>query len=194
MPTTLTSKLEAINTMLGIIGESPVNSIGTGSSRPVSVVSAEALLDETNREVQSDGWHFNTQHEYPLTKDTDNKVVLPTNTLKVDTPVGKYTSVDLVQRGTSVYDRKNHTDVFTIDLKVSITFLLEFTELPEQFRNYITVRAGRRFANRFLGSREIEAFTLRDEIEAKAKAIDSDSESADRTIFDHYDVYRTLDR
>ena len=194
MPTTLTSKLEAINTMLGIIGESPVNSIGTGSSRPVSVVSAEALLDETNREVQSDGWHFNTQHKYPLTKDTDNKVVLPTNTLKVDTAVGEYTSVDIVQRGSTVYDRKNHTDVFTIDLKVSITFLLEFTELPEQFRNYITVRAGRRFANRFLGSREIESFTLRDEIEAKAKAIDSDSESADRTIFDHYDVFRTLDR
>ena len=181
-------------TMLGIIGESPVNSIGTGSSRPVSVVSAEALLDETNREVQSDGWHFNTQHKYPLTKDTDNKVVLPTNTLKVDTAVGEYTSVDIVQRGSTVYDRKNHTDVFTIDLKVSITFLLEFTELPEQFRNYITVRAGRRFANRFLGSREIESFTLRDEIEAKAKAIDSDSESADRTIFDHYDVFRTLDR
>ena len=76
--------------------------------------------------------------------------------------------------------------MFTEDLKVSITFLLDFTELPEQFRNYITIRAARRFGVRFLGSREIEAFTLRDEIEAKAKAIDSDSENADRTIFDNY--------
>jgi hypothetical protein len=192
--TTLTSKLEAINTMLGVIGETPVNSIGTGSSRPVSVVQAESLLDETSREVQSDGWHYNTQHDYPLQKDTSNKVVLPTNTLRVDTEVGKYSDIDIVQRGTTLYDRKNHTDVFTEDLKVSITFLLDFTELPEQFRNYITIRAARRFGVRFLGSREIEAFTLRDEIEAKAKAIDSDSENADRTIFDNYDVYRTLDR
>jgi hypothetical protein len=56
------------------------------------------------------------------------------------------------------------------------------------------VRASRKFANRFLGSQEIEAFTLRDEIEAKARAIESDSENADRTIFDNYDVLRVIDR
>ena len=189
----LTSKLEAVNTMIGVIGESPINSI-SGSSLPVSVVTALNVLDEVSREVQSEGWHYNTEHEYPLVRDTSNKFNLPSNTLKIDVPIDRYNDIDIVQRGSTLYDRKNHTDVFSEDLDVSIAFELTFEELPQQFRNYITIRAARKFANRFLGSPEIESFTLRDEINAKATAIDSDSENADRNIFDNYDVLRVIDR
>lgn len=191
----LTTKLEAVNTMLGVIGETPVNSINAGSgSLPVSVVTALNVLDEVNKEVQSEGWHFNTEHEYPLVRNASNKFTLPNNILKIDTPVDKYTDLDIVQRGSILYDRKNHTDVFTQDIDVSITFELTFEEIPQQFRSYIVVKAARKFSNRFLGSSEIESFTLRDEITAKATAVDSDSENADRTIFDNYDVYRVIDR
>ena len=189
----LTTKLEAVNTMLGVIGESPVNTI-SGSSLPVSVVTALNVLDEVSREVQSEGWHFNTEFEYPLVRNSSNQFSLPTNTLKIDTPIDKYTDIDVVQRGTSLYDRKNHTDVFDEDLEVTITFELAFDDLPQQFRTYINIKAARKFANRFLGSPEIESFTLRDEINAKATAVDSDSENADRTIFDNYDVLRVIDR
>ena len=189
----LTTKLEAVNTMIGVVGESPVNTI-SGSSVPVSVVTALNVLDEVNREVQSEGWHYNTEYEYPLVRNASNKFTLPNNVLKIDTPVDKYTDIDIVQRGSTLYDRKNHTDVFNADLDVTITFELTFEELPQQFRSYITIRAARKFANRFLGSQEIESFTLRDEINAKATAVDSDSENADRTIFDNYDVKRVIDR
>lgn len=192
----LTTKLEAVNTMLGVVGESPVNSILTspGNSLPVSVVTALNVLDEVSREIQSEGWHYNTEHEYPLVRTAENKINLPNNTLKVDTEVNKYTDIDVVQRGTKLYDRKNHRYTFTSDLDVSITFELEFEELPQQFRTYIITRSSRKFANRYLGAQEIEGFTLRDEIIAKALAVDSDSENADRTIFDNYDVKRVLDR
>tara|TARA_B100001093_G_C26593360_1_gene912562 strand:- start:140 stop:715 length:576 start_codon:yes stop_codon:yes gene_type:complete len=189
----LTTKLEAVNTMIGVVGESPVNTI-SGSSVPVSVVTALNVLNEVNREVQSEGWHYNTEYEYPLVRNASNKFTLPNNVLKIDTPIDKYTDIDIVQRGSTLYDRKNHTDVFTQDLDVTITFELTFEELPQQFRSYITIRAARKFANRFLGSQEIESFTLRDEINAKATAVDSDSDNADRTIFDNYDVKRVIDR
>ena len=189
----LTTKLEAVNTMIGVVGESPVNTI-SGSSVPVSVVTALNVLNEVNREVQSEGWHYNTEYEYPLVRNASNKFTLPNNVLKIDTPIDKYTDVDIVQRGSTLYDRKNHTDVFNADLDVTITFELTFEELPQQFRSYITIRAARKFANRFLGSQEIESFTLRDEINAKATAVDSDSDNADRTIFDNYDVKRVIDR
>ena len=179
--------------MLGVIGETPVNTLG-GTSRPVSVVSAVSVLDEVSREVQSRGWHFNTEHDYDLIKDASGKITLAANVLKVDAAADKHTDLDLVQRGTQLYDRKEHTDVFTEDLEVTITFLLDFTSIPEQFRHYVTTRAARIFANRFVGSRELEGFTLRDEIEAKANAVGADSESADRTIFDNYDVFRVIDR
>ena len=191
----LTSKLDAVNTMLGVIGEMPVNSLGSGTQRSANVVLAENVLDETSREIQSEGWHFNTEHKYKLSKDAStHRIILPLNTLRVDTEVGKYTDIDIVQRGTSLYDRKNHTHKFNKDLEVSIIFLLSFIEMPEQFRSYVAIRAARKFAGRFLASSEIQGLTIRDEIEAKARAIDSDNETGDLTIFDNYSVYRVLDR
>ena len=191
----LTSKLDAVNTMLGVIGEMPVNSLGSGTQRSANVVLAENVLDETSREIQSEGWYFNTEHKYKLSKDAStHRIILPLNTLRVDTEVGKYTDIDIVQRGTSLYDRKNHTHKFDKDLEVSIIFLLSFIEMPEQFRSYVAIRAARKFAGRFLASSEIQGLTIRDEIEAKARAIDSDNETGDLTIFDNYSVYRVLDR
>ena len=190
----LTTKLNAVNTMISVIGEAPVNTLG-GTAVPVSVVQAEAVLDETSKAIQSEGWHFNTEHEYTLAPGSSTfRINLPINTIKVDVDPSIYTDIDPVQRGLYLYDRKNHTYLWTKEIKATITFELDFTELPEQFRHYITVKAARIFANRFLGSREIEGFALRDEVEAKARAIDSDSENADRTIFDNYSVLRVIDR
>ena len=190
----LTTKLEAVNIIISVIGEAPVNTI-TGVSLPVTAIQAISTLDETSKAVQSEGWHCNTEHEYELTPDsTTSKITLPQNTLKFDLDPLLYTDSDPVQRGLKLYDRKNHTEIWTKSVKGSITFELEFEDLPEQLRHYITVKSARVFANRFIGTREIEGFTLREEVEAKARAIDSDSENADRTIFDSYSVLRVLDR
>jgi hypothetical protein len=190
----LTTKLEAVNIMISVIGESPVNTL-SGTSVPVTVTQAVHALDETSKAIQSEGWHYNTEYDYPLVPDAvTSRITLPVNTLKVDLDPEIYTDSDPVQRGLKLYDRKNHRDTWTKDLKAIITFELDFEELPEQFRHYISVKAARIFATRFLGSREIEGFALRDEIEAKARAIESDSENADRTIFDNYSVLRVLDR
>jgi hypothetical protein len=190
----LTTKLEAVNIMISVIGESPVNTL-SGTSVPVTVTQAVHALDETSKAIQSEGWHFNTEYDYPLVPDAiTSKITLPVNTLKVDLDPELNTDTDAVQRGLKLYDRKNHRETWTKDLKAIITFELEFEELPEQFRHYISVKSARIFAARFLGSREIEGFALRDEIEAKARAIESDSENADRTIFDHYSVMRVIDR
>ena len=190
----LTTKLKAVNIMISVIGESPVNTL-SGTSVPVTVTQAVHALEETSKALQSEGWHFNTEYDYPLVPDSvTSRITLPVNTLKVDLDPEIYTDSDPVQRGLKLYDRKNHRDTWTKDLKAIITFELDFEELPEQFRHYIAVKSARIFAARFLGSREIEGFALRDEIEAKARAIESDSENADRTIFDNYSVLRVLDR
>jgi len=190
----LTTKLEAVNTMISVIGEAPINTL-TGVSLPISAIQAQAALEETSRAIQSEGWHCNTEHEYELTPDAvTKKITLPQNTLKFDLDPLLYTNVDPVQRGLKLYDRKNHTEQWDSSVKGTITFELEFEDLPEQIRHYVAVKAARVFANRFIGTREIEGFTLRDEVEAKARAIDSDSENADRTIFDSYSVLRVLDR
>ena len=183
---TLTSKLDAVNTMLGYVTEAPVNSIANTTSLPPSAALAKGVIDEVSREVQQDGWHFNTAQDYTLEANASNKFVLPDNVLQVDTVDTTY---DVVQRGTALFDRKNYTDVFTEEeLKVNITFLLEYEELPEQARRYIALKASRMFANRLVGSREIEALIYRDEIRAKAAMEEAEGNNSDRTIFDNYDT------
>jgi hypothetical protein len=183
---TLTSKLDAVNTMLGYVTEAPVNSIANTTSLPPSAALAKGVIDEVSREVQQDGWHFNTAQDYKLEANASNKFVLPDNVLQVDTVDTTY---NVVQRGTTLFDRKNYTDVFTEDeLKVNITFLLEYEELPEQARRYIALKASRMFANRLVGSREIEALIYRDEIRAKAAMEEAEGNNSDRTIFDNYDT------
>jgi len=191
---TLSTKLEAVNTIIGAVGESPVNSLGTGTSRPQQVVIAETLLDDALRDIQSEGWHFNTQKKYTINRDVNNKAVLPANTMRVDAHPGYHTDLDIVQRGSTLYDVKNHTDEFTKDLTVDIVFLLQYTEMPEQFRRWATIRAARQMAARFIGSGEMELFTLRDEQDARAKARRSDSDNADHTIFGNYDIAQIIDR
>lgn len=183
---TLTSELNAVNTMLGYIAESPVNSIADTTALPPSAALAKGILDEVSREVQQEGWHFNTAKDYTLSANSSDEFELPDNVLQVDAVDNTH---DVVQRGNKLFNRKDYTTTFTIDeIKVDVTFLLDFTELPEQARRYITLKASRMFSNRIVGSREIEALIYRDEIMAKAAMEEAEGTNSDRTIFDNYDT------
>lgn len=182
---TLTTQLEAVNTMLGYIGEAPVNSISNTAELPVSAANAVTILDETSREVQSEGWHFNTTEDHVLSP-VEDAITLPSNILQVDHEGSD--DVDLVQRGLTLYDRKNRTSTFTKDIKVTIVELLDWDSLPEQARRYIALRSTRSLQARIVGSRELEALILRDEFAAKANLETSDNANSDRTIFDNYDA------
>ena len=184
MPT-LTSKLEAVNSMLGHIGESPVNSISNTNALPVSAATAISALDEISRSVQSEGWQFNTEVNVTLSPAGDGSITLSEDILELD-PID--TSIDVVQRGLSLFDRSNNTQAFTKALKVNQTRLLDWESLPEPARRYITLQASRVFQGRVVGSRELEALIARDEYKAYAALTEFDSGSADRTIFDNYDT------
>ena len=190
MPT-LTSKLEAVNSMLGHIGETPVNSISNTSALPVSAATAIYALDEISREVQSEGWHFNTEVNVTLSPAGDGTITLTDDIIEMDTIDS---SIDVVQRGLKLFDRSNNTSVFTSNLKVTQTRLLDWESLPEPARRYITLKASRVFQGRLVGSRELEALIARDEYNARADLMDSEVSTADRTIFDSYDVASRVGR
>ena len=183
MPT-LTTKLEAVNSMLGHIGESPVNSISDTNALPVSAATAISVLDEISREVQTEGWHFNTEIDVILPVN-GNAISVPDDVIQID---AKDKSIDIVQRGSTLFDRKSNSSTFSNDLKVNLVRLLDFTSLPETARRYITLRASRVFQGRMVGSRELEALIARDEFVARSRLEESDYGSADRTIFDNFDA------
>lgn len=191
MTTTVTTKLEATNVMLTAIGESPVNTITSSTTTDVSI--AIQILDNVSREVQSVGWHFNTDTNYLLAKNTSNQIVLPSNCLRVDNS-NKDADLDLVERGRKLWDRENHTYTITKDIRVNITWFLEFTELPETARRYITIRAARIFQDRMLASETLHAFHQVDELSALSALKEHEGDTRDHSIFDNYSTYRVIDR
>ena len=188
---TVTSKLEAVNTMLTSIGESPVNTITSSTTTDVSI--AVQILDNVSREIQSIGWHFNTDTNYKLSKNTSNEVVLPANCLRVDNS-NQDADLDLVERNRKLWDRENHTYTITQDVRVNITWLLEFTEIPETARRYITIRAARIFQDRMLASETLHKFHQIDEIQALSALKEHEGDTRDHSIFDNYSTYRVIDR
>jgi hypothetical protein len=181
----LTTKLEAVNVMLGNIGESPVTQITSPSTLPVSAQTAISVLDEVSRDVQSEGWHFNTVPKLTLSPDINDEILLADDVLHVDTLDN---TKDIVQRGGKLFDRGENTYDFTKDIDVTAVYLLDFTELHEQARRYITLKASRVFQGRIVGSQELEQQILREELKARQNLEEADGTGADRTIFDNYDV------
>ena len=164
-----------------------MNSIATATALPLSAALAKNILDEVSREVQSDGWQFNTVENFKLAQGIPTGTFqVPENTLQVDAVDRSY---DIVQRGLNLWDRYMNTKTFNVPyLYVDMTFLLDWEDLPEQARRYITIKAGRTLQSRLVGSRELENLILRDEMMAKARLEETDGRNSDITVFDNYDV------
>lgn len=183
----LTTELDAVNTMLSVIGESPVNSIqDTGL---VDAVIAVQVLHETMRQVQEIGWSWNSDEAYQLvpTFPFPGEVYLPANTLSADP---SDPSKDYIQRGTKLYDKGNQTFLFSEPVKVDIVRLLEFDEIPQAARQYIMVRAARIFQDRVVGSATLSGFNEKDELRALIALRNREAEVADLTLATNLDVIR----
>ncbi len=180
MTVAATTELECINIMLAAIGEAPVNSL-TGTV-PVDVRMAQSTLTEVNKQVQSEGWSFNTELDVTLTRDANNNVVLGTDVLRVDAQTHDHPSIDPIQRGLKLYDRKNNTFVFDEDLKCTVVYFRSFDELPEQARSYMTIKAARIFVDRFVSDQSLRTYTQEDEIRARSVLMETDLSNADHNM------------
>lgn len=186
MPVIASTELDAINTMLTTIGESPVNSI---SASTADTRIAQLILQEVDRATQIKGWNWNTEKEVTLTPNVSTlEITLANNVVRVSIDKRNYTSIDVVQRGTRLYDKKNKTFQFNSTIDAEVVYLLPFTDLPEQARYYIVVRSARLFQQRMIGDSTGSAFSAEEETTAYMALQDSEDETANHNIFDQYDV------
>ncbi len=180
-----TTELEAVNTILSTIGEAPLNTLS--GSLPVDGTIAKNVLSEVAREVQSQGWHFNTHTNVTLSRDTDNKIPVATNVVRVELDPTKYSkgNYDIVQRDNFLYNLAENKDTFDINFeKVKIVYLLPFNEIPEQAKRYITIRSARIFHDRTLGANTLHKFSVEDEEKALSILKQAEASTGDYTIFD----------
>lgn len=180
MPNADTSKLEAVNTMLALVGEDAVNSLTTNVSADVAM--AIRTIEEANRQLQSRGWHWNTDIEVTITADSNSRYAWQTDWIRVDTDTFRYSDVDLVRRGQFLYNtaRTKNTNVISRGtLKVDIVRYLAWEALPETVRNAIMVRSARVFAYRALGDELRSGYAKVDEDDAMEVLNQAELEQAD---------------
>jgi len=193
---TRTTELEAVNTILSTIGEAPLSTL-TGSL-PVDGTMAKSVLNEINREVQSMGWHFNTQPKVTLSKDAGNSTIpLATNILRVELNpyIHSKTDYDIVQRNNILFNLVTNTSTFTEDLKdVKVVYLLDFADIPEQAKRYITIRSARVFHDRTLGANTLHKFSVADEEKSLVILRQAEASTGDYSVFDSPDQIYTVSR
>jgi Tail tubular protein len=180
------TELDAVNQMLLSIGQSPVNTLTVTGLKDVSF--ARLMLHNTSREVQTKGWYFNTDTDFPLAADVDGKVTLPANSLACDPTDG---SLNLVERyevtDTSTerrfWDLDEHTFVINKTIKVDVTWFFPFEQLPQAARAHIAHKAGRIFQAAAVGSQILYQYTKERELETLAELERVDLQSDDTNVF-----------
>lgn len=186
------TRLDAVNLMLSTIDESPINTLEVTGLADADV--AQQILHEVLRALQTRRWNFNSEYEYVLSLDVNGNILIPPNALFVDVSDIEG-DVDVTTRGNKLYDRKNHTFVFTKSLRCDILFFLPFEELPESARYFASVAAAHKFQGRIQGSDTAYHFTKDTVNEAWAILNEAEGEEDDANILSgSYGVAAVLDR
>ena len=180
------TELEAVNILLAAIGEAAVSSLETATT--VEVTQAKKLLSNVNRAAQQKGWHFNTEWDVVLTRDSDNRIPLSQSVLSVYQP-GQLMTIRGMSGDMYAYDLDNNTFTWTKNLNNAVTItLLDFIDSPNTFRQYVTTRAARIFQEEIIGQVSAETVNRQEEAEAYADLLDDDAERAGLNV-----AYGTLD-
>ena len=180
------TELEAVNILLAAIGEAAVSSLETATT--VEVTQAKKLLSNVNRAAQQKGWHFNTEWDVVLTRDSDNRIPLSESILSVYQP-GQLMTIRGMSGSMYAYDLDNNTFTWTKNLNNAVTItLLDFVDTPNTFRQYVTTRAARIFQEEIIGQVSAETVNRQEEAEAYADLFDDDAERSGLNV-----AYGTLD-
>lgn len=171
------TKLQAINICLSAMGEPVINSLDDAA---VDAQMASDIVDETTSSVQSEGWDWNTE-KHTLSPTVDGFILLPDNTIRVDT-IEADAGTDVIQRGLKLFNRDTSSFIFTKPLRLSLTVILSFDDLPFTAKQFIAIRAARVFQQRSLGSDTLYKFDQADEQRAWAVLMQEEAETMDANI------------
>lgn len=188
LTTTPMTELEAVNMMLATAGETPLSTLENQLN--ADALQVRQTLTSVSRGVQLEGWHFNTERNYPLlpTPPTPGIIRVPNNAIRVDIEPFQgttYSMYDVVLRDGCLYDMKNHTFLFDEGINATLTLFLAFEDLPDTVKEYVAIKAARRFRMQVTGG-EDGAYDISREDEARARAslMREDTNGLDRNFID----------
>lgn len=185
-PSSMT-ELEAVNVLLTTIGEAPVNTLSGNQVTDVTI--AKQVLNEVSREVQSQGWHFNTEPKVKLSRNLDNEIAVPADTARIDS-----NEYNVVIREGKLFDLDERKFTFESNIEADIVFYRDFEVLPDVAKKYITTRAARIYSDRMINSETMHRMLAKDEQSALIDLKEFEGDTGDYNMMDSYSVARVLNR
>lgn len=180
MTLTRTTYLEAVNLVLRMMGEAPVN--GLDGEFGLAQQAADSIIT-VSRKVQMEGWSFNTDYQCTLQREAGtNQIQVPTGALRIEVNPFDYPGLDIVQRGDKLYDRKGNTYAFEQDIRADVTYGLDWEELPEHARRFIAVVAGRELQQSVVGSRDLDQINYGMEVEARSAFLELETTTSSHNM------------
>ena len=186
IPTTnATQELPAVNQILASVGQAPVTSLD--QTNPDVAIAYDTLLT-VSREVQAEGWAFNTEFDKPEITDVNKQFSIPNNMLQVDLTTNSANSYkNVVRREGKLYDRYNHTFEITggagDEIRLDIVWLFDWVDLPIPIQDYIVARTAVIVSSRIVGDGGQYQMLQQKEAYTRAMALEYECNQGDYTFF-----------
>ncbi len=175
------TELSAVNNILGSIGQAPINQL-TFDNPEIQMIFN--LLRDANVDTQAEGWHFNTEKHVKFSPNSDGKIAIGNDILSMDLHDNQARrTFDLVRRNGFLYDKQDHTDIFTADIDLDVVRLYTFENLPIVFRRYITYRASRVAATQLVANPALTRLLAVQEQQSRAALMEYECNQADHSMF-----------
>ena len=180
------NKLGMVNQCLLAIGETPLadgtvlNNLQQGTDGAI----ARDIVASTVIDVMSQGWFFNTDHNFRLYPDVDGFITVPANFLRIDSgatePRGRY-----ILRGNRAYDRADQTFKFNTFITATTVYSIAYEDMPQSAYRYMALRSARQFQETVVGSDALYRFTVNAEAEALANMQRENMQYEDFNMLSH---------
>ena len=193
------TELSAVNSILGAIGQSEQTGTALSFTNP-EVKFIYNILTEVNKDVQNEGWVFNTETNIKKSPNTGaplKYIPIEDNVLRYDVTEGQvYRSQDIIRKfsGTTAYlwDKVNQTFEYDADLYLDVVYLYPFLQLPQVFRRYIISRASVRAATQLVNNPQLAQLLQQQEAMNRAGCMEYECNQGDHSYFGfgHNQSYR----
>ena len=170
------------------------NRVETQTNPDVAI--ALNTLREVSREVQAEGWSYNTEFDYKITPDSNNEIRIADDVLQMDLNGGYPENIekDAIFRGGKLYDKKAHSYKWTAEtVYVDIVWYFDWESIPQPIQAYIVARAAAIVSSRIIGDTNQYQILQQKELTTRSQALEYECNQGDYTFFgspSHGNFYR----
>lgn len=143
-------------------------------------------LREVSREVQSEGWSFNKEYDYPITPDSSKEVPIANNILQIDLNQSYTQNMgrDSIDREGKLYDKTAHSFIWTdATLYVDVIWYFDWPSIPTVIQAFIVAKAAAIVSSRIIGDANQYQMLIQKEAFAKSTALEYECNQGDYTFF-----------